>query len=65
MASAIATMKIAIAHCITMLVENICFIFEVFFRPNSNVINRLIAADSEFEIIPNIETKPPTAVYIP
>ena len=43
-------------------VEKILFVVVLFPLPNSNVINRLIAVESELDIMENIVTKPPTAL---
>ena len=48
--------------CIIIAVEKILFVVVLFPLPNSNVINRLIAVESELDIMENIVTKPPTAL---
>ena len=49
-------------NCILMLVENIRLKRSKFPLPNSNVMNRLIAAEREPEITVNMATTPPTTL---
>ena len=45
--------------------ENTLFNFSLFPVPNSNVMKRDMAADSDPDNIENIATTPPTTLYIP
>ena len=55
----------AIIICIVIALEKIILRCAFSFFPNSYVINRLIEDDRDVDRMENIETNPPTALYIP
>ena len=63
--SIIIIMKIAITVCIMTELEKTLDNLSKFFSPREKVINLLTDAENEAVIIENIETTPPTTLYIP